>query len=162
MKKSLITAGIIGSVAATGLTGVAIANAETSTQKNTNPMSSLVNAIASKFNLNASDVQSVFDEQRAKMDEEREQEVKDEVAQLITDGKLTQEQADKINAKRADLKAERETQRTADQSQTEVERQADREKRKTELDTWLKDNSIDAQYGYLLMSGRPHVKDGGR
>ena len=161
MKKHLLVAGAVTTVGLAGLAGATVANAETNSTSSTNPMSSLVDAISSKFNLNKTDVQKVFDEQRTKMEAEREQEVKDQVAQLVKDGKLTQDQADKINAKRAELEKEREAQRTADQNLNESERQAKREEmrtqmdaKKTELDTWLKDNGIDTQYAYLLMGGR--------
>ena len=88
------------------------------------------------------------------METQREQEVKDRVAQLVKDGKLTQAQADKINAKRAELVKEREANRTSEQNLTDAQRKTRMEERKTTLDTWLKDNSIDSQYAYLLMGGR--------
>lgn len=160
MKKHLVAAGIVAAAATAGLLGASAANAESTTA--TNPMSSLVKAIASKFNLKEADVQAVVDANHATMEQERENEVKQDVAQLVKDGKLTQEQADKINAKRAELQKEREANRTADQDKTAEERDKERESHKTELDTWLKENNIDAQYGYLLMGGRGHGgHDGG-
>jgi hypothetical protein len=77
------------------------------------------------------------------------------VAKLVTDGKLTQAQADKINAKRTELKAAMDADRTAMDSKTDAERKAAMDTKKTELDTWLKDNGIDTQYAYLLMGGGP-------
>lgn len=156
MRKALVTAGILTVVSAASLTGMGIANAATSTSTSSDPMSSLVDAIASKFNLNKSDVQSVFDEQRTKMEAQREQEAKDQVAQLVTDGKLSQAQADAINTKRAELEKERETNRSSGQNKTQAERKAEMESRKTALDTWLKDNGISTDYAYLLMGGRGH------
>ena len=89
MKKQIITAGIIAAAATTtGLVGVGVANAETG-DTSTNPMSSLVDAIAKKFNLNKDEVQTVFDEDRQARDAECETEVKTEVAKLVTDGKMT-------------------------------------------------------------------------
>lgn len=123
MKKYLVAAGIIAATGAAGLTGLAVANAATDTSAN-NPMSSLVDAIAKKFNLNTSDVQAVFDEQKSTMDTQREQDNKDQVAQLVTDGKLTQAQADAINAKRTELKSQMDANRTADQSLSESDRKA--------------------------------------
>jgi len=161
MKKHLLVAGAVTTVGLAGLAGATVANAETNGSTSTNPMSSLVDAISSKFNLNKTDVQKVFDEQRTKMDATREQQVKDQVAQLVKDGKLTQAQADKINAKRAELDKQRQADMTANQNLTEAQRQAKRDEmrtqmdaKKTELDTWLKDNGIDTQYAYLLMGGR--------
>lgn len=154
MKRHLAVIGAITAISAAGFTGVQIASAATDTS--TNPMSSLVDAVATKFNLNKSDVQAVFDEQRSQMEADREAEIKEQIAQLVSDGKLTQAQADKINAKRAELKTERDANREANQNLTEEQRATEREEHKTALDTWFKENGIDTQYRYLLMGGHGH------
>ena len=150
--KKVIIASSIAALGVTGLAGGAVFATANSTS-GTDPMSGLVSAIATKFNLKKDDVQKVFDEQRTQMETQREQEVKDQVAQLVKDGKLTQAQADKINAKRAELVKEREANRTSEQNLTDAQRKTKMEERKTALDTWLKDNNIDSQYAYLLMGG---------
>lgn len=158
--KKVIIASSIAALGVTGLAGGAVFATANSTS-GTDPMSGLVSAIATKFNLKKDNVQKVFDEQRTQMETQREQEVKDHVAQLVKDGKLTQAQADKINAKRAELVKEREANRTSEQNLTDAQRKTRMEERKTTLDTWLKDNSIDSQYAYLLMGGRGG-SDGGK
>ena len=158
--KKVIIASSIAALGVTGLAGGAVFATANSTS-GTDPMSGLVSAIATKFNLKKDNVQKVFDEQRTQMETQREQEVKDQVAQLVKDGKLTQAQADKINAKRAELVKEREANRTSEQNLTDAQRKTKMEERKTALDTWLKDNSIDSQYAYLLMGGRGG-SDGGK
>lgn len=150
--KKVIIASSIAALGVTGLAGGAVFATANNTS-GTDPMSGLVSAIATKFNLKKDDVQKVFDEQRTQMETQREQEVKDQVAQLVKDGKLTQAQADKINAKRAELVKEREANRTSEQNLTDAQRKTKMEERKTALDTWLKDNNIDSQYAYLLMGG---------
>lgn len=160
MKKYIVAAGIVTAAGLTGVTGFAVANAATNSTTG-NPMSNLVDAVAKKFNLKTSDVQSVFDEQKATMDAQREQDAKDQVAQLVKDGKLTQPQADKINTKRVELDKEREANRTADQNLTEAQRKTKMDEHKTALDTWMKENGIDTQYAYLLMGGRGHGGPGG-
>ena len=162
MKKQLMVAGVVAATSLAGLTGAQIANAETNAQSGTtNPMSSLVDALATKFNLNKADVQKVVDEQHAKMQAEREQQVQDQVAALVTDGKLTQAQADKINAKRAELQKERDANRTAMQEMTDTERKAEMASHRTELNQWMEDNGIDSQYAYLLMGGHGRGHGGG-
>jgi hypothetical protein len=150
--KKVIIASSIAALGVTGLAGGAVFATANSTS-GTDPMSGLVSAIATKFNLKKDNVQKVFDEQRTQMETQREQEVKDQVAQLVEDGKLTQAQADKINAKRAELVKEREANRTSEQNLTDAQRKTKMEERKTALDTWFKDNNIDSQYVYLLMGG---------
>jgi len=151
MKKQSIVAAIVAGVVTVGLSGVGVAYA--ATNPGSNHMSSLVDAVATKFNLNRSDVQSVFDSERAKIETTREQSVKDEIAALVTSKKLSQAQADALNTKRTELQAQREANRTADQNKTEAERDTLRQTRKTEIDAWLKQQGIDQQYGYLLAGG---------
>lgn len=144
--------GAVTAISAAGLTGVQIANAATDTSSS--PMSSLVDAVASKFNLNKAEVQAVFDEQHEKMHAEREADLKEKVAQLVTDGKLTQAQANALNAKRAELQAEREANRESFKDMTRDERKAAIQEKKETLTTWLDEQGIDQEYAYLLMGGR--------
>lgn len=157
MKKQLAIAGLVAGIATAGITGVGIASAATTSTSSTNPMSSLVDAIASKFNLNKSDVQAVFDQQKAKNEADRETKVKEEVAQLVKDGKITQAQADKINAKRAELEKQREADRTTNQNLSETDRKAKMEAERTALEQWAKDNGISTDYlKYVHGGGRGH------
>lgn len=156
MKKRLLIAAATAVVGLSTIGGLGIASAETaSTTTSSDPMSSLVQKIATKFNLKQADVQSVFDENKAAMDATREKNIVTEQAQLVKDGTLTQAQSDAITAKRAALQKEMEASRTTDQSKTDAERKTAMEARKTAIDTWLKDQGIDSKYTYLLM-GRGH------
>lgn len=163
MKKQFITAGIATAVGVAGLVGVGVANAETSTSgTGTHPMSSLVEAISSKFNLDKTKVQAVFDEQHTKMEAERAEQVKTELTKLVSDGKLTQDQMDKIVAKRAELEKDRAHNRTAHQSLSDAERDTKRQERKTALETWAKENNIPTEYlRYVMGGGRGHGGHGG-
>lgn len=157
MQKPLIVAGIVAAVGVVGLWGGSTAANAAAQTGNTNPMSSLVSAIAKKFSLKEADVQSVFDEQHAIMEAERDQRTKDQVAALVKEGNLTQAQADKINTKRAELAKERGASRMADQSLSDIEKRAKREEHAATVGTWLKDNNIDSKYAYLLgVGGRGH------
>ncbi|MDD2732258.1 MAG: hypothetical protein PHI53_03645 [Candidatus Pacebacteria bacterium] len=114
-------------------------------------MDNLINAVAEKFNLNKSDVQvvfnQVFEEQRTKMKERQEQIFTERINQAVIDGKLTQEQADKITAKRAELEAQREDFKdmTGEELKTAMKEQAD------SLKQWASDNNI--PQGYLMFGG---------
>lgn len=152
MKKSLIAASVAAAIGTAGVIGVTAVNAATTTDT-TNPMSSLVEAVASKFNLNKTEVQAVFDEQKTKMEAERETKVKEEVAQLVTDGKITQAQADKINAKRAELQKEREANKDAASTKTREEMKTEMDTQRTELEKWATDNGISTDYLRYVMGG---------
>lgn len=121
-----------------------------------NPVSNLVNAIAAKFNLNTGDVQAVFDAQRAKMGALRTQNYTDRIKQAVTDGKLTQDQADKILAKKAEL----ETLRFSLNNKTPEERHTTMQEQMNSLKQWAKDSNI--PQGYIPFGGREFEMGHGR
>ncbi len=151
MKKKLI----IGSALATLAIGiiVPITTMSASALTSTSGTDSLIDKLVSKFGLNKSDVQKVFDEDRTTKDTEREQAQTDKLVAAVKAGKITQAQSDKITAKLAEIKADRETNHTAMESKTEAERKTAMEAKKTELDAWAKDNGIDISY--LMMGDGP-------
>jgi hypothetical protein len=155
MRKNILIAATaatlsLGAIAPVGLTLAAHAQTGASTG------TSIVDKIASKFSLNKTDVQKVFDEDRTTHEAEHTQLEKDKLAALVTAGTLTQAQADKITAKRAEMKATMDVNRTTMQSQTEAERKTAMDAKKAELDKWAADNGIDAKY---LMPG-DGIRDG--
>ncbi len=157
MKKNLMIAAAaatlsLGAIVPVGMSMAASAASDTAG-------TSIVDKIASKFNLNKADVQKVFDEERATHEAERMQKQKEELASLVTAGTLTQAQADKITAKRAEIKAEMDANRDAMKSKTEAERKTAMEAKKTELDAWAKANGIDVKY---LMPGHGGMGHGHR
>ncbi len=154
MKKKLVALGIAAVVGTVGLTGATVANAVTNT--GSNPMSSLVDALASKFNLNKADVQKVFDEQRSAKQAEHEEKVKDKLAELVKAGKLTQAQADKLLAKRAEMEKEREANREAMKDKTREEMKSTMEAKRAELEKWASDNGIATEYLRFLMGHGIH------
>jgi len=117
-----------------------------------NPMANLVTAIAQRFNLNPSDVQQVFDEQKAQMSAQRQeqrtqmeaqqqQQFADRINQAVTDGKLTQDQADKILAKKAELEAQKlSLQKNKNENRAVMKEQMD------SLKQWATDNNIPQEY----------------
>jgi hypothetical protein len=127
--------------------GVQTANAATDTS--TDPMSGLVQKIADKFNLNKDEVQAVFDAQRTEMEAERTQEMKDRLAQAVKDGKLTQDQADKITAKLAEMKANREDL----SGKTPEERHEAMKAARDEIKKWAEDNNIPMEYLRIVGGG---------
>ena len=147
MNKKLVIVGVVATVGLAGLGTAAHATTQSSGSGN------LVDALVKKFNLDKSEVEKVFDEQHQARQAERDQRVKDDLAQFVKDGKLTQDQADKLLAKRAELEKNRPTKQG---QMTETERQAHQQQmqqKRTELNQWLKDNGIDQQYARYLMGG---------
>lgn len=145
---TLVAIGAITLGLAAAGAGVSYAASATISEQG-NPMSSLVTAIAQKFNLNTADVQQVFDEQRAQMQVQRQQMFSDRLAQAVTDGKLTQDQADKITAKMTELQAQREADKSTFDSLTQAERQTKMQEQMTALKQWATDNNIPTEFMLL-------------
>ena len=150
MKRALLIGASVVTLGVGALVPLA-AHAQTGSSSTTG--TSIVDKIASKFNLNKTDVQKVFDEDRAARDAEREQQEATKLADLVKAGTLTQAQADKITTKRAEMKAERDKNKDSFKNMTDAERKAAMDANKTALDKWAKDNGIDIKY---LMPGGNH------
>ena len=122
-----------------------------------NSMNTFVSEVASKFNLNAAEVQTVVDEvmksRQTEMGTRRQAGFASRLAQAVTDGKLTQTQADLITAKSAELKASTETDRTANQTLTQEERKAKMEAKQTSLKEWATAKDIPEEYLRLIGGG---------
>ncbi len=80
------------------------------------------------------------------MEAKHEADNKSRLDQAVKDGKITQEQEDKIIAKQKELKAERDANKEAIKNKTEAERKAAMEAKKTELEKWAKDNNVPIEY----------------
>jgi len=152
MKKSLLVAGAVTSIGLAGVTGIGIASAATD---NTNAAgsSSLVDKIASKFNLNKSDVQAVFDQDRSDHEAKRQANVEKELSQAVTDGKLTSAQKDLILAKQKEFKSTMDSQRDSMKDKTREERKTFMDQQRTDLENWAKSNGIPTEYLRFVMPG---------
>lgn len=114
-----------------------------------NPMSNLVAKIAQKFNLQEADVQAVFNEHRTEMQTNMQTKFAERLSQAVTDGKLTQAQADLITAKRAELQAERPQLANGEKPTKEL-----MQAHQTELKQWATDNNIPLEYVMGFGGGR--------
>jgi len=154
MKKPLLIAGVVSTIGLAGL-GAGVAHAATSTDSSDNPMSSLVDKIATKFNLNKDEVQALFDENRTEMEAKREEQVKSDLADLVKAGTITQTQADAITAKRAELQTQRESNKDSFKDLTADERKAKMEEERTALEAWAKEQGLDTKYLRYVMGHGP-------
>jgi Skp family chaperone for outer membrane proteins len=135
MKKILLTTAAVGVLGVSSIAGVGIASA----YQGSGDHDSLISKIAEKFNLDASEVQQVFDEEHAAREAEMKQELKSKLDQAVSDGKLTQEQADQLFAKKQELADFRHT--LADK--TPEERREALKTKHQEFKQWAEDNGID-------------------
>ena len=154
MKRKYLAYAILPVLALALVGGVTYA--ATPAQERVNPFSNIAAAIAKKFNLNSNDVQTVIDEtmaaDRAQMEVNRETREDTRLAQAVTDGKLTQAQADLIKAKRAELQTAFDNLKnlSATDRQTAIKNQFDA------LKQWATVNNIPEQYLMFGGFGRGH------
>lgn len=138
MKKSLLLPAI-----ALTIVGSALFVTQASAQGVNNPQQSLVQKIAEKFNLNKDEVQAVFDEDRAEHHVQMQKRFEKRLSQLVTDGKLTEDQKTKILAKFTELEANRKADMEKMKSLTSDERKTAIEAHRNELQQWADENGID-------------------
>ncbi len=101
--------------------------------------------IAAKFNLNKDEVQSFLKEERTLREAGRETKRAEHLKQLVTDGKLTQVQADAVTAKLAEMNAARLADMQSTKDLTREERRTQREAKRSEMDAWVKAQGIDPE-----------------
>ncbi len=119
--------------------------------------SNLIDHFAERFNLNRDEVQSVFDEHRSAQRAEHEQVMQDHLAQAVTDGKITQAQADLLLVKHTEMQ----TFMASLTDQTPEERREAMQTKRDEMRQWAQENNIPLQNLPLGMPGR-HGQMGGQ
>jgi hypothetical protein len=152
LKRTLIASGAATAMALALVGGTAFA-------ENT-PGSTLVEKIATKFNVDKAEVQKVFDEDRDAHHAEMEKKYEERLSKAVTDGKLTAEQKDKILAKHKELKAQMEARKESFADKTHEERKAEMDKQHEEIQAWLKSNNIPEEYFGFMMKAPGPGKDG--
>lgn len=160
MTKKTIATYTLVTVMGIGLLGSSSVFAQTSTTTQ-NPMTSLVQRIATKFGLNQADVQAVFDADREAHHAEMKANFEKQLSQYVTDGKITDAQKQLILKKRTELEAAREAKKDSSTNLTPEERKSQMDAERTALETWAKENGIDMQY-LMPKGGRRHGDFRGR
>ncbi len=116
--------------------------------------STIVQKIAEKFGLNQSDVQAVFDQDRAEHKAQIEQKFNAKLDQDVKDGKITEAQKQLIIAKRAELEANMKANFESMKDKTPEERKALMESEHQALKDWASQNNIDLKYmGFMRFGG---------
>lgn len=152
-KRTLIAGAAVAAVGLAGVGGVGLASAATSNSSNS---TSIVDRIATKFNLDKDEVQAVFDEERNEHKAEMKQDRSDRLAQAVKDGDLTQEQADHITAAFNEIDA-----LISDTPPDEQSEEAHKQVRAKmdALHAWAEENDIDMPD--LVFGVRSHGGPGG-
>lgn len=123
------------------------------------PMSSLAQRIAEKFGLDQAEVQVVFDQEREAMHAKMQADYEERLTQLVSEGKLTEQQKQLILSKHAELQANRQSVIEGMKDKTDEERKVAMNTERQELTDWAKENGIDVQY-LMFKHGRGHGRPG--
>ena len=150
-KKLLFAAGAIGVLGLGSLAALYASPTYASSHS-----TGLIDRLVERFSLNRDEVQAVFDEQHTTFMAEHEQAVEDRLAQAVTDGKITQAQADLITAKHEELKGFMESLK----DKTPEERHEAMQTKMDEMKQWAEDNDIPLSQLHFGMKGR-HGQFGG-
>lgn len=124
-----------------GLGAVGAANAATNDTASTG--TSLIDKIATTFHVDRSQVAALFAADRQEHEAQMQADQAARLAQAVTDGKLTQAQADHIT------NAQKEIQSLRDKSEPGQETAAQRTEMKAKMDalrSWATTNNVDEQY----------------
>lgn len=154
----MLTALVIafGTLTAGGFFLVGTASADSSRQR-----TSIIERIASRFNLNKNDVQSVFDEQRKAHQEEMTKQLETRLSEAVSKGTITEEQKSLILTKHEELQKEREADLEARHDMTPEERRADAQKHRDEMKAWAEANNIPSEFVGIGMRDGAHGRGDG-
>lgn len=152
-KKALVAGAAVAAIGMMAAGSVGLASAATS-NSNAGSGNSIVEKLATKFNLNKDEVQAVFDEEHEARKAEMKQHQQERLAQAVEDGKLTQEQADHITQVRNEIEALVGDSRPGELS--DETRQQIKDKMEA-LRDWAEENSIDLRH---VGPGGPGFGDG--
>lgn len=142
MNKKLLLTAVTVTVLGAGFFGISAVSAQTPAD----PSTSIVQKISEKFGLKKDEVQKVFDEERTARHAEMQAKVEDRLKTLVSEGKITEAQKQLILAKHKELQAERGSIMQNKANMTPEQRKETMETKRTELETWAKENGIDTQY----------------
>ncbi len=153
-KKALLVTGVTTAVGLASIGGVvSAATSPSTTESAADTKSSLIDRLAERFNLNKSDVEKVFEEERAEREKDRQQKMEQRLAQAVTDGKITEDQKAAILEKHQEMKAYMESIK----DKPRAERKELMHTKMQELRQWAEDNNLE-QYVHFL--GKPGMAVG--
>lgn len=139
LKKSVVIGLSAASLGLAGIGGITAVSAATTTDGSES--NSIVDKIATKFGLNKDEVKAVFETDRADHQKEMKEKQTTKLAEAVSNGTITQAQADHISDAWAEIEALR-GESASPQDESDDTRAAIREKRDA-LKTWAREQDID-------------------
>ncbi len=153
-----MVSGVIGAVGLGSLASASAVSAATSTNNDT-----IVDKLASRFNLNKDEVKQVFEDEHKAHMAERQAKLADKLQALVDNKTITAEQKTAIEAKLTELHTKHQANRDAMKDLTPEEHKAKMEQERSALEAWAKEQGLDlAKLKGIFMGergpGREHGK----
>lgn len=126
-----------GTLAAGGFFLIGNASADTAGNR-----TSLIERIATRFNLNRDDVRNIFNEEREAHQKEMAARLETRLSEAVANKTITEEQKALILKKHEDVQKEREASLESRRAMTPEERRADAQKHRDEMKAWATANNI--------------------
>lgn len=136
LRNSLLIAGATTTIGLSSLIGI---NAVSAKSDNSN----LVDKIATKFNLNKSEVQEVFEIDRKEHQEKHRAVQAKRLQKLVDSGTITEKQKSAIEAKLKEVREDRDEKREEKDDLDEDDHKQEMEEHRAELEAWARDEGID-------------------
>ena len=162
LAKTIVAGTIMGTIGVGSLATASIVGAETTSNSSSDPQSSLIDKIASTFNIDKSKLQTVFDEDREAREAAREKEQAAKLQTLVDNGTITSAQKTVIEKKIAELKSQREANCDTMKDLTDDERKAKMDEERTALEAWAKEQALDLSKLKGVLGGGPGGHGGPR
>jgi len=131
-------------------TGVGISYAQTNGNSGSGP---LITKLVEKFNLDKSEVEQVFKENREERQDQMQTRHQEMLEQAVKDGKITEEQKNMLMEKREEM-------RKGMENLSWDERQGQRAKHRQEIHNWAEENGIDLSAIQGLRNGKGNGQRG--
>lgn len=127
------------------LTGLGVFGITRVSAQDSSNYPSIIQKLAQKFGLKEEDVQAVFNQDKEERHTQMQARFEEQLAQAVTDGKITETQKQLILEKHKELEANRQPW-IGMKDKTHEERRAARDAERQELESWAKQNGIDLDY----------------
>lgn len=151
-KSPLVVGGVAVILAVSGVATVGVVNAVAGPQEH-GTMSSLIDKIASTFNLDRNKVEKVFNDQHAEHKENHLIMIKQRLQKLVDEGTITGAQKTAIEVKLVDLKQQHETDKASYKNLNPEQRKEKMKQKRADLENWAKEQGLDLSKLSGIFSG---------
>lgn len=153
-KKTLVPAVALTTLALIGLVGVQSVSA----QENQRGYESIVEKLSTKFNIDQTEVQAVFEEQHREREQYMQQRGEEKINTAVENGTITEAQKNELLALREKLHNEMED----FSNMTQEERRVKMDEHRATIEAWAESNNVDMADLNFGFGGGPHMGFGKR